>query len=162
LKEKAGIVAFSFALGEKEPNPCNRRLACEVDRIARKLREENKEVVIVSQWEVAEGLKELEIGPDLVITEHRQKGSYLDSDEVAFQAAIFLHDQGVMEVVPVAHPFLHLTKCQKLLRKAGFKVRKEKIRYIGFYPESKQWWTRGPLHLFLYAILQVLFERRGR
>ena len=161
MKEKVGIVAFSFGLGEQEPNPCNRRLVYEVDRIARKFKEKGKEVVIVAQWEVAEGLKKVGIAPDFIIKEHRQKGAYLDSDEVAAQAALFLHERGVIEVIPVAHPFLHLSKCRKLLRKAGFTVRQEKIGYIGFYPESKQWWTRGPFHLLVYAILQVLFGRKG-
>lgn len=161
MKEKVGIVAFSFGLGEEEPNPCNLRLANEVDRIARKFKEKGKEVIIASQWEVAEGLKELGITPDFIIKEHRQKGAYLDSDEVAAQAALFLHERDVVEVVPVAHPFLHLTKCRKLLKKAGFRVRKEKIYPIGFYPESKQWWTRGPFSLLIYTILQVLFKRKG-
>ena len=34
-----GLVAFSFALGKEEPNPCNVRLARAVRRIIRKEKE---------------------------------------------------------------------------------------------------------------------------
>ena len=151
-----GLVAFSFASGAIEPSLCNRRLARAVERI---LDKEKEEVVVIAQWEIASSTW---ASLACVVKEHRQKGAYLDSDEVMAQAARVFNERGITKVIPVANPFLHLAKCRTLVRDAGFTPIKQKIGWIGFYRESLQWWTRGPFRLLLYAVLIKLTGRRGR
>lgn len=153
-----GLVAFSFALGRKEPNPCNIRLTHAVSRI---VGEEGEPVIVVPQWEIA-----LTAPPSLtiphVVREHRQAGEYLDSKEVMAQAAEVFRPLGITEVIPVANPFIHLLQCRILVRQFGFIPVKRKIGWIGFYHDSLQWWTRGPLETTFYSALVVVTGRRGR
>lgn len=162
-KEKIAIVGFSFASGEKEPNPCNKRLAEEVIRIAKMKREQGFEVLIMAQWEISKALQEtINYKPSFTVFEHMEEGKYyLDSDEVARQTAAYLKKEKVKKVIIAANPFIHLFVCRRLFKKAGFIVLKEKIKWIGFYKNSLQWWTRGPVRLIVYIILAVLFGRRG-
>ena len=161
----SGLVAFSFALGKNEPNPCNVRLADEVERI---VLYSSEPLIIVAQWEIAKALTQRDFQHQLPLVhqfhsvERHRQGAYLDSEEVMAQAAILFRNHGVRQVTPVANPFLHLWKCRQLVRKAGFTVRNRKIGNIGFYPESDQWWTRGPVQLLAYTALQVATGRRGR
>jgi len=152
-----GLVAFSFALGENEPNPCNVRLARAVRHI---VGTESEELVRVAQWEVARALLPLPMAR--VVRGHRSNRAYLDSEEVMSQAAEVFRELGITEVIPVANPFLHLTKCRALVRKEGFIPLKRKIGWIGFYWKSIQWWTRDPFRFLLYAVLQKLTGWRGR
>lgn len=151
-----GLVAFSFALGKEEPNPCNVRLAKAVERI---VDTEKEPVVVVVQWEIAKALNWPTV---FVVEKHRRSGAYLDSEGVMAQAADIFQDYGITEVIPVANPFLHLTKCRALVRQHGFKSLKRKIGWIGFYKKSLQWYTRGPVRCFIYAVLQKFTGRRSR
>jgi hypothetical protein len=150
-----GLVAFSFALGAKEPNPCNMRLALAVKRI---IDAEEGRILIVAQWEVALALEQCGVKAHHTI--YQEQGVYLDSHMVMEQAASWLHDCGVTEVIPVAQPFLHLILCQKLVRQHGFILLKRKIGKIGFYRSSLQWWTRGPVRLLFCTALFQLTGRR--
>ncbi|MDO8604611.1 MAG: hypothetical protein Q7K40_04445 [bacterium] len=156
--EKVGIVAFSFGLRatDEEPNPCNRRLAEETFRIATSL---SFPVYIVSQWEITRALNELGMPPSLSVEMTPEK--YLDSEGVMDVAATFFKSNGITSVIPIAHPFLHGTKCRRLVVEHGFKLIKRDIRKIGFDRKSLQPYTRGPLQLLLYAIRQKLFGHRG-
>lgn len=159
-----GMVAWSFALAGKEPNPCNALLGIEAYRL---LKEEQKntgeEVVLVAQWEVAAAFREI-IGfsAAYVVEKHRLDGEYLDSEEVMAQAAAIFRDHGITEVIPVANPFLHLFACHRIIRESGLTPIKRKVRWIGFYKDSLQWWTRGPIRCLAYAVMQKLFGRSGR
>lgn len=153
-----GLLAFSFGLTDKEPNECNERLALAVRRIIEK---ESEGVVVVSQWGIALALKGLGVPIGLTVEKHR-KGEYLDSNEVMAQAAAFFKENGIIEVIPVAQPFLHLFLCSRLIKKSGFKPVKRPVAWIGFCGESKQPWTRGPVRLLLYAVKRALTGRRGR
>ena len=152
-----GLVAFSFGLGKNEPNRCNRRLAGAVRFI---VAGERESVLVISQWEITKALKSIPIA--YVVKKHRIRGRYLDSEEVMAQAAKILRKHRITEVIPVANPFLHLIKCRALVRKEGFEPLKREIGWIGFYPESIQWWTRGPFRFLLYVILQILTGWRGK
>lgn len=160
--KKIGLCAFSFALTDNEPNEVNIRLAHEAVRLTHKVLDDGNEPVICSQWEIAKELKRLGIIPALIINEHGDGPShYLCSEEVVKQSATMFKNLGVNEVVAVAQPFLHLHQCRKHLRKYGFKALKEKIIWVGFLKESKQWGTRSALHCFGYALLQFLFGKKG-
>lgn len=152
-----GLVAFSFGLSSHEPSRCNTRLSRAVRRI---VNNEKGEVIVVVQWEIALSLASLSITN--VVERHRRKDIYLDSDEVMAQAAKVFREHGITRVIPVANQFLHLRKCRDLVIKAGFVPEMREFMKIGFYKESLQWWTRGPLRLLFYAVLQKLTGRRGK
>lgn len=156
--EKVGIVAFSFGLRatDEEPNPCNRRLAEETFRIARSL---PFPVLIVSQWEITRALNDLGLPPSQSV--ESTPGKYLDSEAVMEGAAIFFRENGVTHVIPIAHPFLHMYKCRRLVTEHGFTLIKRDVRKIGFDRKSLQPYTRGPLRLLWYAIKQKLLGHRG-
>ncbi|OGD32578.1 hypothetical protein A3C91_01760 [Candidatus Azambacteria bacterium RIFCSPHIGHO2_02_FULL_52_12] len=156
---RIGLIAYSFALRETEPNPCDVRLAQAVERIVKEEVEKGNEVIVIAQWEVALALS---IEPALVVREHRQKGAYLDSEEVTSQAIPIFEGYRITEVIPVANPFLHLFKCRKLVRSAGLTPLRRRIGWIGFDKDSLQWYTRGPAHLLVYTALQVSVGYRGK
>lgn len=145
-----GLVAFSFAHRKNgEPNPCNVRLAEEVNRIDKKT---DDQVVVVCQWEVA---KALQWSPDVIVHPHPD-GSYLSSEDVMEKAASVFLQHNVRHVIPVANPFLHLLQCKKLIEDAGFQVQEMPIQKVGFDKQSDQWWTRDPVRLMAYGVLNVL------
>lgn len=156
MSETIGVVVFSFALAKNEPNPCNRRLAKITTKIvlgATKI----GTAILVAQWEVALGLHGVK--PELIV--NRIADEYLDSEDVMERASECFKNHNITKVIVVANPFLHLYKCKKLAKQAGFEVLKQKIPWVGFYRDSLQWWTRGPMRLFLYAILQAIGGQRG-
>jgi hypothetical protein len=148
-REMKGLIAYSFALTEHEPNRCNRRLAEAVRRI---VKEEDGEVVVVAQWEITRALRPDEYA---LSVELPADGSYLGSEEVTEAAARLFREKGIKEVIPVAQPFLQLSKCKKLIKAAGFRVVKRDVGKIGFEPGSLQWWTRSKAALFVYALMQI-------
>lgn len=152
-----GLVAFSFALRKNEPNPCNVRLAQATEVIVKK---EGNDVIVVAQWEIARALKS--VSSPYVIEKHRTEGEYLGSEEIWLQAVEVFKKHGVTEVIVVANPFLHLTKCRMLVKKSGFIPLKRKVGWIGFDRASLQWYARGPLRALLYAILQQFTGWHGR
>jgi hypothetical protein len=153
------VVAFSFGLRAKarEPNPCNRRLARAAERITRLAENESGNVLLISQWEVAEQLKADGVHVDRVI-HMSPRGDYLDSDKVWAQALSFLQGRSVTRVIPVAQPFLQAHKVCKLIRKSGLPLERKRIGWIGFdsSPANTQWWTKGPMRLLAYALMQAL------
>jgi len=152
-----GIVAFSFGLRENEPNPCNVRLAEEVIRAAHEV---GSQVCIVAQWEIARALQEWGLVADVVVDP--VPGKYLGSADVAMRAKEAFQSAGVQECVVIAQPFLHLSRCKRLMEMAGFRPRDMAIGRIGFDSQSTQWWTRGPIRLLLYAVLQRAFGYSGK
>lgn len=168
-----GIVAYSFALRDHEPNPCNLRLAKAVKRIRNEYMERGEQVVIVAQKSVAIGLQHLEVPVDYVVTEYKCAGT-TDTEEITAQAIEFFDycypiDLNFLnfplypldEIIPVAH-LIQLIKCRQEFRRHGIQTRslwslRRKIGRVGFDPKSKQWWTRGPVRLVIGAMRQILF-----
>lgn len=153
-----GIVAFSFANRgpEGEPNPCNQRLAEAVRRSA------NCDTVIVAQWEVARALASVGVPVDHVV-EQADEGSYLDSETVWAAASRIFHSRHVLDVFPVAQPFLQYPKVKLLIRNDGFRLSSRKVGWVGFdrSNRNRQWWTRGPIRLMVYSVLQAAVGLRG-
>jgi hypothetical protein len=158
---KKGLVVFSFALRADalEPNPCNVRLAKAVERI---VAEEDDDVVIVAQWEVARQLRRDNLHPAHAV-ELRLNGDYLGSEQVWEEAKTLFKELGISEIIPVGNPFLHMYKLQRMLAADGYTVIKRPIGWIGFdpSPENTQWWCKGPVRLVIYAVLQKLFAQHG-
>lgn len=155
---KIGLVAFSFAIGKAEPNPCNQRIARAVERI---YANELDQVVVVSQWEVTRALTSNGRVKVARSVELLPSGD-LGSEEVMQQAGDLFLKEGITDVIVVAQPFLRLWKCRRLARQMGFNVLKRRVGWIGFYRRSLQWWTRDPFRLVLYSVLQLALGRRGR
>jgi hypothetical protein len=154
-----GIVSFSFGLRrpDEEPGPCNARLASATRRVLG----ETGPAVLVSQWEVARALP---AGLPAHVVEQPAGGPYLDTERVWSAAAPLLRDAGVTRVVAVAQPLLHRAKAHRLVRRDGFEPVRARVGWIGFDSSVRntQWWTRGPLRLLLYALLQSSTGRAGR
>lgn len=155
-----GVVAFSFGRRDpdQEPNPCNRRLAGATARI---VRQSAGPVVLVVQWEVARALPPT---MPVHVVGDAPDGEYLDTERVWQAAAPILHREGVRRVIAVAQPVLHRAKAYRLIRAAGFEPLRAPVGWIGFDSSSRnrQWWTRGPLRLVLYALRQAATGRAGR
>jgi hypothetical protein len=158
-----GVIAYSFGLrlpAENEPGPCNIRVGNATKRICRELEQQGYEPVVVTQWEVARWLDE--IGQEYMLSVGlNDDGTYLDSEGIWQAAKDIFEVSGIDEVVIVANPFLHLTKCKGMSRKDGFTVKNMHVGWIGFDEESSQWWTRGPARLVAYAVLQQFAGVRG-
>jgi hypothetical protein len=153
-----GIVAFSFGLEEHfEPSICNVRLAKEVERL---YKENGEYCIIVAQWEVALELAKLSIPVHCTVESTSEV--YLDSEAVMEAAKLVFTKFHVTDVIPVANPFVHLIKCKQLVKKAGFKLIRARVGYIGFNKDSDQAWTRDPFRLILYSIAQVLWGLKGK
>lgn len=154
--KRIAIVAFSFGLrGLGEPGTTNKKLS----NIVEKLKRENPLTMIVSQWETAMCLSQK---AHYVVEKHRTPGKYLDSEEVAEQAIEFLEciaPKNEWKIIVVAIPFLHIQKCVKLF--PGFEVSAAKTGWIPFDRKSIQWWTRDPIRLVIYGVLQKLLGYKG-
>jgi len=157
---QVGVVAFSFGLRapEEEPNPCNRRLAAATARI---IRQTSVPVVLIAQWEIAKALP-----PTMAVhvVGDAPDGGYLDTERVWQVAAPILRGEGVRRVIAVAQPVLHRAKAHRLMRADGFEPLPAPVGWIGFDSgaRNRQWWTRGPVRLLLYALMQAATGRAGR
>ena len=157
---RVGVVAFSFGLrrADEEPGPCNVRLARATERALHRV---PAPVVLVSQWEVARSLPP---GAAAHVVEQPGDGGYLSTEQVWAEAVPVLRRAGVGSVLAVAHPLLHRAKAHQLVRRDGFEPVRERLGWIGFDPSPRntQWWTRGPVRLVAYALLQSTTGRSGR
>lgn len=150
-----GMVAFSFALREHEPNPCNIRLAKAVERIV----DGEHTKTVVAQWEVA-----LQLATDrypVALTVDPSGVGYLDSEGVWEAAKEYFLKHGITTVIPVAQPFLQMAKVKQMIRRDGFEVIRRPVGWVGFDNMSTQPWTRGPLRLLAYAVKQKLTGSKG-
>lgn len=96
---------------------------------------------------------------------HRERGKYLDTNEVFSQEFDWAYKNGITDVYILTHPFIHRAMCMRLARKLGWQygisVYKIPTGWIPFDKKSYQWWTRGPIRVIIYCIRFVLFGHRG-
>lgn len=116
---------------------------------------------LIIQWEIANCEQELgSAAKNLVlkIKEHYSiPGKYLDTYEVAFQAACFMSERGLKTALVVAHP-AHFWRCQKVLEKLGIGVfERSRIHWIHYNPKSAQLWTRNKFFWWLREIPTIGF-----
>lgn len=158
------IISFSFGYNlalysigcQKLPGISNRIMAGIVKEIS------VDGTPVITQWEIAES-NELENNPNITlnIKEHQTSGKYLDTYEVARQAAEFMRKQGWIRAWIVAHP-AHLWRCKKVLEKMGITVI-EPPSLVGidtnilFNPHSAQWWTHNPFFWWIREIPTIAF-----
>lgn len=155
---KQGLVVFSFALRDEEPNPCNVRLADAVRRILRI----EANTIVIAQWEVALRLREYGVTVDHVVNPG-DDGAYLGSQEVWNEAREFLLSNGIHKVILVAQPFLQLSLIRRTVRRDGFTIIPRRIPKIGFdaSPLNTQPWTRSRRALLWYATKLILGGNHG-
>ncbi len=159
-RPRSGIVAFSFGQrsDDEEPNPCNIKLAEQVqDQVIK-----NEGAVVVAQWEVAKALRIMGVAVHEV--GRSTGGRYVDSEQVWTEAERYLSRHGVTDIIAIAQPFLHLREIRRLIRSSGYRRVKSPVRWIGFdnSPLNTQWHTKGPVRLLIYALLRSLPSvRRG-
>ena len=120
-----------------------------------------KSLPLIIQWEIADCEEELGSAAEnlvLKIKEHYSiPGKYLDTYEVAFQAACFMSERGLKTALVVAHP-AHFWRCQKVLEKLGIGVfERSRIQWIHYNPKSAQRWTRNPFFWWLREIPTLSF-----
>lgn len=154
-----GMIVFSFAFRKEGHSSCNVRLAQAAKRIVEKIAaEEDEFVVVVAQRTTAAILKELGVPVAHVI---KKMPGYEGSEEVLRQAEeIFRMNPEITEVIPVAQPFLQLTKCVQLVKNAGYVCWSFlrlvwEIGWIGFDWHSVQPWTRDLFRLVFYTFRQM-------
>lgn len=160
LPDQIGLVAFSFALRENEPNPCNQRLGSAVSRIVSL---ETVPVAVVAQWEIASALEGTNVEV-LHTVDLAGDGSYLDSAAVWDQAKGHFAAKSITKIIPVAQPFIHLPFVKKMIRSDGFEIIKRDVGRIGFDNSelNTQQWTRSRSAFVIQAIkLQLLGKEHG-
>lgn len=155
-----GLVVFSFGLRspDDEPNPCNKRLGLSVQTI---LANEEAEVIIVSQWEVAKQLDKLGIESRQVVN-LKMDGSYLATRDVWAEASAVFKELDITKVVVVANPFFQLAYAKRMVRGDGFTVIKKHVGHSGFDNslQNTQPWTRNRV-AFIAQIIKIVFWRRA-
>ncbi len=78
------------------------------------------------------------------IEEHRKRGAYLDSREVASQAKEIMKQHGWTKALIIAHPY-HMPRADAVCQKVGIRtIVPAGLEAIRFDPHSEQQWTRGP------------------
>ncbi len=132
-----GIFAFGFL--KRSPGKSNRAMA----KIAEKMYKLNQRLFVISQWEIAD-LLEYKIFPMESIREHRIKGKYLDTLEVATQMVEEMWKRDwKKKVIVIAHS-LHVWRAVKVLQKLGVEtIIPVRLKTIPFDPKSEQWYTRN-------------------
>lgn len=153
-----GMIVYSFAWRHYGHSPCNIRLAMAAQQI---IKAEKDLVIVFAQRTTAQILQALGVKCHTV----KKQPGYEGSEEPTRQATELFRQNGITEVIPVAQPFLLLTKCIWLVRKEGFQTPSfwklaRMIGWVGFDWHSVQPATRGPLRLVFYTILQILFGYR--
>lgn len=161
-----GIIAFSFAKRDKEPNPVNVRLAFNTDLVDDELQSGGVWTVVVAQWEIARALS---TAPHTIVsiddaTPKADGKIYLDSKDVLNKAIKVFEGYRITDVIVVANNFLHRRIVESMARKAGYTIMKAKMPAVGFDPSplNLQWWCKGPVRFVTYLGVQVLGKLVGR
>ena len=150
------IIGFSFGfmrqkhIGRIYPGISDGKIGEVVLDLMRLQWPEAKGIPWILQWEVADWLSHSSRWSQngsmkLIIKEHRIRGKYLDTAEVAEQAAKYMRQNNWLTAVVVAHPG-HVRRCCNELEKRGIKVIvPDGLKAIPYDSESEQRWTRSPL-----------------
>lgn len=84
----------------------------------------------------------------------RDDGVYLDTKFVVSSAEFLFREAGVERVVVVANPFVHRAYTYRLFKQRGWELLHPvpKVGWVGFDPESTQWWCRSWWQFSLQAV----------
>ncbi len=170
-----GVVVPSFSLREREPNPCNVRLADEAIRISGRLIARGYLPLVVAQWEVELAMKRVGKFREYEAIDYQdarrgvipygrtinqsESGKYLDTSDVVAGAVESFRQHGVERVVVVANPFIHQPYTYWLVHKAGMKIMWRHVRWIGFDKQSSQPWCRS-WYRFLWQTIRLAVGKK--
>lgn len=129
-----------------------------------------KEVIVVAQHEIAEFLTrnvhgefDVHVVDNSYATHYRNGRPYLDTQDVMNEAFRVFKEEGVDEIVVIAHPFLHRWLSQRLAKKAGFTVTTYRYGGVDFDSDAEnQWWCRGPVRFLAYLGIQAFGKVIGK
>lgn len=155
------VIASSF--GGKDPGNGDCKSNIFLANLANELHEEYG-IPIIAQWEIG-GLSNSTLK---IIWGSRFKGEYLDTFEVAYQAAKKCKELGIKKVLVLAHPD-HALRCKWVLEEIGKKLKlKLKVSIIDasgcpYDPQSNQKWTRSARKFIPREILaRLMYLAQGK
>lgn len=148
-----GMIVYGFGWRKDGHSPPNVRLALAAKQI---VEAEEAPVLIFAQRTVAKILRGMRVRCSVV----EKRSGYEGSEEATRQAVELFRKMGIKEVIVVSHPIIHLAKCIKLIRAAGFRTKSLMrlawmIGRIGFDWFSDQWQTRSLSHEIFYVVRQL-------
>ncbi len=142
------VLGFSFGHRGQEPGLSNEAIAEAIQQF--------KPDIISTQWEIGKALRKLDIIPEHEVLIHREKGHYLDTEEVARQMVEFIKNNDLTDKdIYLAAYRDHVTRCIKIFRKKfgiDTKPMPSEIE-IPCDPKSRQIWTRSP---FLFRLREAI------
>ncbi len=154
------LMAFSYEPEEtEEKSPHNRALAEEAknayDRFLFDNREENNlRLIVVAQKEIADILDENGIEVDIPIGWLVTPKEKLAAAKLMDQALSFIKDSAIKEIILIA-PLWKMHIFRRLAKKAGLIPVKVKIKRIGLWPASPNWWRNSLVRLLFRSLTRV-------
>lgn len=137
LKDADCILGFSFGCRKEGtilvPGTANAALAQFIEKRLPRL-------PLVLQYEIADALTVLQ--PEFVIREHREKGKYLDSREVALQGIEYMKANNWTKAIVVTHSALEARNDYICTAFGITTIAPEGLEEIPYDDESAQLWTR--------------------
>jgi hypothetical protein len=133
------IIGFSFGYVKHdntiEPGKSN-------EDLARYIKENSNEKPLILQFEISNVLQRT-ASILYEVKEHRNKGEYLGTDEVAKQALEIMKKHEWSKAILIAHPF-HMPRVDAVCKKLGITtIVPSGLDTISFDPKSEQEWTRN-------------------
>jgi hypothetical protein len=155
ISEGECIIGFSFGQrvenGQIKPGLSNEDLAEFIKNL-------KTDKPLILQFEIADALGDTEL-PLFRITEHREKGKYLETSEVAEQTLEIMKAHQWKTAVLIAHPF-HMPRVDAVSKKLGIStIVPSGLDIVRFDPKSAQEKTRNkdewaklePVQIFKYV-----------
>jgi len=110
------------------------------EQLARFIETQLPSLPLILQFEISDALTTAK--PDLVIREHRKKGSYLDSGEIAAQAFIYMKAKNWTTAVIVTHSAMEARNDYLCTASGITTIAPKGLGEIAYDEYSEQPWTR--------------------
>jgi hypothetical protein len=151
-KREVLLIGMGFSANDPRdqcrcPGSSNEAIADAIIRILTVAKTRDIKVHVLAQREVAEALYVRGAAVDHVL-KGIQGEWHVDSVEILGQAWVYGCKHEITDAILVAHK-RHLLRCAWTARLWGFTILFPHIQVTVYAPESKQWWTRGPLRFFV-------------
>lgn len=141
------LMAFSYEPEEEETSRHNLALAKETENAYRRFLFDNREennlrLIVVAQKEIANILEERGVEVDIPIGWRVTPEEKLTAAKLMNQALSFVKNSAAKEGILIA-PFWKIPIFRHLIRKAGLIPVRMKIKHIGLWPASPDWWRNS-------------------
>ena len=154
------LMAFSYEPEEtEEKSRYNRALAEEAKNAYNRFLFDNREennlrLIVVAQQEIANILEEYDVEVDIPIGWLVTPEEKLTAAKLMNQALSFTKNSAVKEVILIA-PFWKMHTFRRLTKKAGLIPVKMKIKRIGLWPASPNWWRNSLVRLLFRSLTRI-------